>query len=172
MAAVTQTLLSLFGSKFVAPQSGILMNNGIMWFDPTPGGPNSLAAGKRCLTNYTPVVAQAADGRRLAVGASGGRRIMPAVTQLLSFVMDYGMDLDAAIHQPRIDASEGDVVIADVRLPREVREALRATFDYQEARVQTLPMKFACPSMVLRDGATNSGATEIFQPWAEAVAET
>jgi len=37
--------------------------------------------------------------------------------------------------------------------------------------VQTLPMKFACPSVVLRDGATNSGATEIFQPWAEAVAE-
>ena len=123
MAAVTQTLLSLFGSKFVAPQSGIPMNNGIMWFDPTPGGPNSLAPGKRCLTNYTPVVAQAGDGRRLAVGASGGRRIMPAVTQLLSFVMDYGMDLDAAIHQPRIDASEGNIVIGDVRLPREVREA-------------------------------------------------
>jgi gamma-glutamyltranspeptidase/glutathione hydrolase len=172
MAAVTQTLLSLFGSKFVAPQSGILMNNGIMWFDPTPGGPNSLAPGKRCLTNYTPVVAQAADGRRLAVGASGGRRIMPAVTQLLSFVMDYGMNLDAAIHQPRIDASEGDIVTGDVRLPREVRDSLRAAFDYEEARVQTLPMKFACPSMVLRNGATNSGATEIFQPWAEAVAET
>ena len=40
------------------------MNNGIMWFDPTPGAPNSLAPGKRCLTNYTPVLAQAADGRR------------------------------------------------------------------------------------------------------------
>jgi gamma-glutamyltranspeptidase/glutathione hydrolase len=171
MAAVTQTLLSLFGAKFVTPQSGILMNNGIMWFDPTPGGPNSLGPGKRCLTNYTPVVAQAADGRRLAVGASGGRRIMPAVAQLLSFVMDYGMELDAAIHQPRIDASEGGIVIGDVRLPCEVREALRAGFDYDEARVQTLPMKFACPSVVLRDGATNSGATDIFQPWAEAVAE-
>jgi len=72
MAAVTQTLLSTFGSKFVTPQSGITMNNGIMWFDPTPGVPNSLAPGKRCLTNYNPVVAQAADGRRLALGASGG----------------------------------------------------------------------------------------------------
>ena len=171
MAAVTQTLLSLFGSKFVAPQSGIMMNNGIMWFDPDPGGPNSLAPGKRCLTNYTPVVAQAADGRRLAVGASGGRRILPAVAQLLSFVIDYGMDLDAAIHQPRIDASEGGIVIGDVRLPRDVRDALAPAFDYEEARVQTLPMKFACPSVVLRDGDTNSGATEISQPWAEAVAE-
>jgi len=39
MAAVTQTLLSTFGSKFVLPQSGMTMNNGIMWFDPTPWGP-------------------------------------------------------------------------------------------------------------------------------------
>jgi gamma-glutamyltranspeptidase / glutathione hydrolase len=171
MAAVTQTLLSTFGSKYVLPQSGVTMNNGIMWFDPTPGGPNSLAPGKRCLTNYTPVLAQTADGRRLAVGASGGRRILPAVAQMLSFVMDYGMDLEAAIHQPRIDASEGAVVIGDVRLPMQAREALREGFDYEEARVQTLPMKFACPSVVLREGDTNSGATEIFQPWGDAVAE-
>src|SRR6185295_10123662 len=140
MAAVTQTLLSAFGSRVVLPQSGITMNNGIMWFDPTPGGPNSLAPGKRCLTNYTPAIALAADGRRLALGASGGRRILPAVTQLLSFVMDYGMDLDAAIHQPRIDASEGPVVIGAVRLPTAVRDALRARFDYAEARVQSQPM--------------------------------
>lgn len=171
MAAVTQTLLSTFGSKFVTPNTGLTMNNGIMWFDPTPGNPNSLAGGKRCLTNYTPVIAQAADGRRLAAGASGGRRILPAVSQLLSFVMDFGMDLDTAIHQPRIDASEGAVVIGDVRLPQAVRDALRRRFSYEEARIQTLPMKFACPSVVLRSGATNSGATESFQPWSDAVAE-
>ncbi|MFG3597897.1 gamma-glutamyltransferase family protein [Bradyrhizobium sp. RDI18] len=171
MAAVTQTLLSTFGSKFVTNQTGITMNNGIMWFDPTPGTPNSLAPGKRCLTNYTPVLAQAADGRRIAAGASGGRRILPAVSQLLSFVMDYGMDLDAAIHQPRIDASEGAIVIGDVRLPQAAREALGSRFDYEEARIQNLPMKFACPSAVLRDGETNSGATEPFHAWSEAVAE-
>ncbi|MGA7809707.1 gamma-glutamyltransferase, partial [Bradyrhizobium sp.] len=171
MAAVTQTLLSTFGSKFVLPGSGITMNNGIMWFDPTPGTPNSLAPGKRCLTNYTPVIAQAADGRRLAVGASGGRRILPAVTQLLSFAMDYGMDLDTAIHHPRIDASEGAVVIGDVRLPEQVRAALRARFDYEEARVQTFPGKFAFPSVVLRNGETNSGANDAAHAWGDAVAE-
>jgi hypothetical protein len=32
-------------------------------------------------------------------------------------------------------------------------------------------MKFACPSVVLREGETNSGATEIFHPWASAVAQ-
>jgi gamma-glutamyltranspeptidase / glutathione hydrolase len=168
---VTQTLLSTFGSKFVTPSSGITMNNGIMWFDPTPGVPNSLAPGKRCLTNYTPVMAETSDGRRMAAGASGGRRILPAVTQLLSFVMDYGMDLDAAIHQPRIDASEGAVVIGDVRLPVPVHDALRARFDYEQARIQTFPMKFACPSVALRDGTTNFGATEAAHAWADAVAE-
>ena len=169
MAAVTQTLLSIFGSKYTLPSSGILMNNGIMWFDPEPGGPNSLGAGKRCLTNYTPVIAEGADGRMLAVGASGGRRILPAVLQLLSLSMDFGMDLDAAFHTPRVDASEGAVVIGDVRLPAEVRETLRGKFDYAEARVQTMPMKFACPSAVARAGDINSGATEIAQPWADAV---
>jgi gamma-glutamyltranspeptidase/glutathione hydrolase len=148
-----------------------MMNNGIMWFDPTPGTTNSLAPGKRCLTNYTPVLAQAADGRRLALGASGGRRILPAVAQMLSFVMDYGMDLDAAIHQPRIDASEGAIVIADPRLPAETRAALAAKFDLEEAHHQTLSLKFACPSIVLRDGATNSGASEVVHAWSEAVAE-
>ena len=58
-----------------------------------------------------------------------------------------------------------------MRLPAETRQALRTHFDYEEARRQTLPLKFACPSLVLRQGETNSGATEIFPPWSEAVAE-
>ncbi|QOZ75232.1 gamma-glutamyltransferase [Bradyrhizobium sp. CCBAU 53351] len=171
IAAVTQTLLSSFGSRYVTPHTGIAMNNGIMWFDPTPGTTNSLAPGKRCLCNYTPVIAETKDGKRLAVGASGGRRILPSVMQLVSFAMDFGMDLDAAIHQPRIDASEGAVVIGDARLPEDVRKALAARFDYEETRVQALPQKFACPSVVMREGDVNSGAVEIFQPWADAVAE-
>jgi gamma-glutamyltranspeptidase/glutathione hydrolase len=172
MASVTQTLLSSFGSRYVLPQSGITMNNGIMWFDPVPGGPNSLGPGKRCLTNYTPVVAQAADGSRLAVGASGGRRILPAVTQMLSFVMDFGMDLEAAIHQPRVDASEGAVVIGDVQLKDEVQAALRTAFDYEDARMQTLPGKFACLSAVLRQGDMNFGAVDPTHPWGDPVAES
>jgi gamma-glutamyltranspeptidase/glutathione hydrolase len=169
MAAVTQTLLSIFGSKFTLPSSGILMNNGIMWFDPEQGGANALGPGRRCLTNYTPVIAEGRDGRMLAVGASGGRRILPAVMQLLSLTLDYGMDLDTAFHTPRIDASEGAVVIGDVRMAEEIRIALRERFDYAEARVQTMPMKFACPSAVARTDGINSGATEIAQPWADAV---
>src|SRR5262249_48344755 len=106
-----------------------------------------------------------------AVGASGGRRILPAVMQLVSFAMDFGMDLGTAIHTPRIDASEGAIVIGDIRLPKPVHDALGARFDYEQARIQTLPMKFACPSVTMRQGATNFGATESVQPWGDAVAE-
>src|SRR5205823_1951152 len=86
IAALTTTLLSLFGSHYVLPGTGILMNNGVMWFDPTPGRPNSIAPGKRALTNMCPVVV-AHDGRPwFGVGASGGRRILGAVLQLASLV--------------------------------------------------------------------------------------
>ena len=105
------------------------MNNGIMWFDPTPGGAE-LAGARQALPDQLHPGAwrRPPTAGALAVGASGGRRILPAVTQLLSFVMDFGMDLDAAIHQPRIDASEGAIVIGDVRLPADAREALRRAF--------------------------------------------
>lgn len=170
MAAVTQTLLSIFGSRFVLPGSGILMNNGIMWFDTEPGKPNSLAPGKRCLTNYCPVIGERGPVR-FALGASGGRRILPAVTQLLSFLIDFGQDLDGAFHLPRIDASEAGLVIGDELLPQEIHAALAARFSYVRARRQTLPFKFACPSGVLRSGSANWGATEIGSPWADAVAQ-
>jgi gamma-glutamyltranspeptidase/glutathione hydrolase len=170
IASVTQTLLSIFGSRLMLPDSGILLNNGIMWFDPEPGRPNSLAAGKRCLTNYCPIVV--ADGaRRFALGASGGRRILPAVTQLLSFLVDHRMDLQQAFHAPRIDASEGELVIGDALLDETVHAALGERFAYVQARRQTLPGKFACPSGVLRTAEDNWGATEIGSPWADAVAQ-
>ena len=120
MVAMTTTLLSSMGSRVVLPETGILMNNGVMWFDPRPGQPNSIGPGKRPLTNMFPVIlrdgAQALDrGRR-----SGGRRIMAAVLQLLSFVADFGMTPEAAAHQPRIDVSGPDKVTADRRLAPEI----------------------------------------------------
>jgi gamma-glutamyltranspeptidase/glutathione hydrolase len=171
MCAVTQTLLSMFGSRVVSPSTGLLMNNGIMWFDPEPGKPNSLGPDKRCLANYCPVVGATHDGRRFALGASGGRKILGTVLQISSFMMDYGLSLEDAFHQPRIDMSGGEMVIADMALPREVLDALAASYTTVTARRTVFPYAFAVPAGVLRDGALNMGCTEIMSAWGDAVAE-
>jgi gamma-glutamyltranspeptidase/glutathione hydrolase len=171
LCAVTQTLLSIFGSRMVSPSTGILMNNGIMWFDPEPGKPNSLAPGKRCLANYCPVVGETADGRRFALGASGGRKILGTVLQLASFMIDHGMTLEDAFHQQRIDMSGGGSVVADDTLPAPVLDALAAAFRTVTARRMPFPYAFAVPAGVLRDGDANMGCTEIMSPWGDAIAE-
>jgi gamma-glutamyltranspeptidase / glutathione hydrolase len=169
LCAVTQTLLSIFGSKVVSPSTGVLLNNGIMWFDPEPGKPNSLAPGKRCLANYCPIVGVAADGRQFALGASGGRKILGAVLQLISFLVDHGMSLEDAFHQARIDVSGGGEVIADRLLGDDIRAALAREMPTSAVRRIVFPYSFACPAGVLRDGASNMGCTEIMSPWGDAV---
>ncbi|NDV85448.1 gamma-glutamyltransferase [Aurantimonas aggregata] len=170
MVAMTQTLLSVFGSRVVSPSTGLLLNNGIMWFDPEQGKPNSLGPGKRCLMNVCPVIGETADAR-FAIGASGGRKILPAVAQLSSFLIDFGLDLDAAFHHPRIDASGGPAVIADEALSPEILAALGQTRRVVTAPRTVYPNSFACPAGVMRRGAQNFGATEIMSPWGDAVAE-
>src|SRR5258708_26138942 len=82
MVALTQTLMSLFGSCVMLPKTGITMNNGMLWFDPEPNRPNSIAPGKRPLCNICPVVVTKDGKPWFAIGASGGRRIVPAVAPL------------------------------------------------------------------------------------------
>jgi gamma-glutamyltranspeptidase/glutathione hydrolase len=171
MVAMTQTLLSIFGARVVSPSTGLLLNNGIMWFDPEPGRPNSLAPGKRCLMNVCPVIGEA-GGTRFAIGASGGRKILPAVAQLALFMLEEGLDLDAAFHAPRFDFSGGPTVVADEAMPEEVLRSLRARFPVETTRRTVYPYAFACPAGVSRTGETNAGATEIMSPWGDAVAET
>jgi gamma-glutamyltranspeptidase/glutathione hydrolase len=171
LCAATQTLLSIFGSKVVSPSTGVLLNNGIMWFDPEPGKPNSLGPGKRCLGNYCPVVGEGAKGERFALGASGGRKIVGTVLQLSAFIIDDGASLEDAFHRPRIDMSGGDQVIADLGLSAGELEKLETAFPVLRARRLPFPYHFAVPAGVLRKGDENMGCTEILSPWGDAVAE-
>ena len=172
MVALTHTLLSVFGSKVVLPSTGILMNNGIMWFDPRPDRPNSLQPGKRPLTNMCPAVVDTGAGVRIAVGASGGRRIMPAVMQLISFVADFAMDVETACHQPRVDVSGTPLVTVDARLSAEVCDAIAAHHSMVRAQNVVYPALYACPNMVARDvnRGINSGGAFVMSPWSKAVA--
>ena len=172
IAALTTTLLSSFGSRYVLPGTGILMNNGIMWFDPRPGHANSLAPGKRALSNMCPLVASR-DGRaRFGVGASGGRRILAAVVQLASFIVDFAMNAGAAAHHPRIDVS-GEVGIAiDRRLPELIRDRLASRAGAAVVEHAVFPARFACPNLVLRsEDGLNYGVSDVMSPWSAAVAE-
>jgi len=170
MVTQTQTLLSIFGSRIVSPSTGFVMNNGIMWFDPVQGRPNSLAGGKPCLMNVCPVIGETGE-TRFAFGASGGRKIASAVAQLSSFAVDYDMDLGTVFHQPRIDVSGGERVVVDESLPPEVIAALDAEHPVTTTRRTVFPYAFACPAGVMRRRGMNSGCTEIMSPWGDTIHE-
>jgi gamma-glutamyltranspeptidase/glutathione hydrolase len=148
------------------------MNNGVMWFDPRPGLPNSLAPGKRALTNMCPLVA-ARDGRaRFGVGASGGRRILAAVVQLASFIIDFAMTPEAAAHHPRIDVSGDSGIAIDRRLSEAIRERLSTRRGATLVEHTAWPSRFACPNLVLRgEDGLNYGVSDVMSPWSAAVAE-
>jgi gamma-glutamyltranspeptidase/glutathione hydrolase len=172
MVSMTTTLLSSMGSRVVLPASGILMNNGVMWFDPRPNQPNSIAGGKRPLSNMAPVIVR--DGARpwLAAGASGGRRILAAVTQMLAFLTDFGMKLEDAAAFPRIDVSDPGYVSADRRLPAEVIAALSADGPVEVVEHGVMPINFACPNAIVSgpDGV-RVGISDVASPWSAAVAQ-
>ncbi len=170
--AMTTTLMSGFGSRVLLPQSGVLLNNGMMWFDPRPGVPNSIAPGKRALCNMLPIIL-AENGRPfLAAGASGGRHIMAAVFQLMTYVADFGMDVAAAAHYPRIDVASVDGVTADARLPASVLEALAADGTLEVVEHTAVPANFASPNAIVQaaDG-TRTGISDAASPWSGAVAQ-
>ena len=171
LCSVTQTLLSMFGSRTVSPSTGILLNNGLMWFDPEPGKPNSLGPAKRCLGNYCPILGETPKGERFALGGAGGRKIVGAVLQIASFLIDHGASLEDAFHRPRIDMSGGERVVADIALPPEELRKLEAAFPVVTARRTIYPDAFARPSAVMRANGMNMGCTEVMSPWADTVHE-
>jgi gamma-glutamyltranspeptidase/glutathione hydrolase len=170
MVSVTNTLLSIFGSCVVLPKTGIMMNNGMFWFDPRPGHVNSIGANKRPLTNMCPVIA-AKDGQPiLAAGASGGRRIMPAVMQLLSFCLDFGMSVEEAAHHARLDASGTGHIDIDPRLDPSIFAALRsAGHQLEPVHNNVFPVSYASPCLIHREMQGFAGISDINSPWSAAI---
>jgi gamma-glutamyltranspeptidase/glutathione hydrolase len=172
MASLTNTLLSRFGSKVVLPRTGVLMNNGMMWFDPVPGGPNSIAPGRRPLANLCPVLGTRDGVPWVAMGASGGRRIISAMVQFASFLVDFNMPLEKAFELPRLDAS-GEILTCSDRFPAGIVAALRNSFEVEIVEETLYPSPFAVPSAVMRPRSTNmnTGMAHIHSPAAAAIAE-
>lgn len=155
MVALTYTLLNRFGSGVVLPQTGILMNNSVSYFDPRPGNPVSMAGGKRInSSNMCPTIATR-DGQALfAVGASGANHIVPCTAQITALLLDYGISLEEAFHSPRIDASARGSVRANPAMGAAGLAALAEVFELEVAQLMVFPKLYSCPSGVLRDPAT------------------
>lgn len=172
LVAMTTTLLSSMGSRLVLPDTGVLMNNGMMWFDPRPGSANAIAPGARPLCNMCPVVVTPKDGSwpRYAAGASGGRRILASVYQMLAFALDSGADVETAAHWPRIDVSGPESTSADLRLPPGTLAALEAAGPLSVVEHGVMPINFACPNIIRVDGEGAQGVSDVASPWSAAVA--
>jgi gamma-glutamyltranspeptidase/glutathione hydrolase len=171
MVAMTTTLMAGFGSRVMLPETGMLLNNGIMLFDPRPGRAASLAPGKRALTNMAPFVLREGDRAVMAGGASGGRHIMAAVFQLMSYVADFGMAPEEAAHAGRISVAGADRVSVDAALGAEVAAGLAEDGTVAVVRRGVMPANFANPNLIALDGdGVATGIADDRSPWSVALA--
>ena len=128
--AVTTTINSWYGSMVTVTGAGFVLNNEMDDFAAKPGVANqyglvqgennAVGPGKRMLSAMTPSIVVAPDGKlRMVVGTPGGATIITTVFQVISNVLDYGMELVAA---RSVTPSLEDVFIASIR----AREAAAA----------------------------------------------
>jgi gamma-glutamyltranspeptidase/glutathione hydrolase len=154
MVALTQTLGQGFGSGFVPKGTGIVLVDGMTWFDPVPGHPNSIAPGKQVLWAGSPTLIVRDGKPLLAVGAPGGRKIMSAVPQAIVNVVDFGDGPQNAVNRPRVH-DEGEGLLVDSRIPEEVREGLAALGHQVVVKEETLMSAwFARPNAIMIDPKT------------------
>src|SRR6267378_1168531 len=155
VVALTSTLGELFGSGVVAKGTGILLNNGMTWFDPEPAHVNSIQPRKRILWAPTPTIVLR-DGRPfLGIGAPGGRRIISALVQSLVNVLDFGLGVQAAVTTPRIHC-EGPLTEVDGRCaPETVAELARRGHRVKLVEENSSSFRFARPGGIRIDPATN-----------------
>lgn len=110
--ALTFTINDWYGSRAAVDGAGFLLNNSMDDFVSKPGAPNMfglsggeanrIAGGKRPLSCMSPSILLKDGELFLALGSPGGSRIITTVLQVISNVIDHGMDIAAAVAFPRI----------------------------------------------------------------------
>lgn len=125
----------LLGGAFVAGDTGVPMSNRMQAFRLDPSSPNVLAGGKRPRTTLTPTVVLQ-DGRPfLAIGTPGGDSQDQQILLVLLNLIEFGLDVQAAIEAPRFNSlhpessfndhrSQPGVLEIEATVPAEVREEL------------------------------------------------
>ena len=152
MVALTATLGARFGSGVTVPGLGVVLNNGMMWFDPEPGHISSIAPGKRALHAAAPCLLFDSDRAFAAVGSPGARKIMSAVLQVLLNLVDHDMAIQEAIAAPRIHREAANGVLVDGLFPSQVADGLRERgYDVTSALESFMSSHFGRPSGILID---------------------
>lgn len=157
MVAVTKTVDATFASGLVAEGTGILLNDTLYDFSTDPDSPNVVAGNKRPLSSMSPTLLLKDGQPFLSLGAPGTTRIITGVTQVISKVIDHGMDIEEAINAVRMHDDFGTLILED-RVSSQVKaelEAMGHTLNTHE-RFFTFP----CVQAVMRlpDGTLRGSA--------------
>ena len=94
----------LLGGAFVAGRTGVPMSNRMQAFNLDPASPNVLAGGKRPRTTLTPTIVLKDGQPFLAIGTPGGDSQDQQILLVLLNIIDFGMDVQAAIEAPRVNS--------------------------------------------------------------------
>lgn len=117
-----------FGSGIVVPGTGICLQDRGACFTLEPGHPNALAGGKRPYHTIIPGLALKGGRLWLSFGVMGGFMQPQGHVQVLSNLVDYGLDVQAALDAPRFRVDErGSLQTAvEAGVPARTRRALTA----------------------------------------------
>lgn len=125
IVSLIQSNYSGYGTGFVAPGLGFSFHNRGAGFQLTPGLPNSLAGHKRPLHTIIPAFMEKGD-MHIGFGIMGGWNQAQAHAQFVSNVVDFGMNVQAALEQPRFtkETFDGCDVEMEQTIPPEIRTGL------------------------------------------------
>ncbi len=96
-----------FGSGIASEKFGILLQNRGAGFTLTPGHPNELGGGKRPMHTIIPGMLRKNDQNLMPFGVMGGAYQPTGHARLVSNLLDYDLELQAAIDMPRAFADGG-----------------------------------------------------------------
>ena len=147
--ANTYTLERIWGSRVVAKDTGILLNNQMRAFNLFPGitttngmigtAPNLIAPGKRPISSMTPTIV-AKDGRVVLVTGSPGSQAIPhTVLGIIENIFDFGMTLPKAVDSPRF-SQEGFPDRITFEAPEHYPELMKALKAMGQNVVRTGPL--------------------------------
>lgn len=133
----TYTLNFPYGVGLVGEGTGVLLNNELDDFTAAPGASNAFGLvgfeanlpgpGKRPLSSMSPTIVLKDGKPVLVTGTPGGSRIISAVLQIVVNVLDYRMEVAAAVAAPRVHHQwMPDVVRVEHGFPDDVLNELKA----------------------------------------------